>query len=177
MSIIPDVVTPEAYKLLPSPEKIKVRNALYDDIGIIDAYVQDNPQNLSQDELEIIKSWKKFRRGDYFIERFLKKYTIFIGGEKVYGVLALQDALEDLLAYVRLPYYVRTTLLPFKGQIIYDGLLEGYAVSFGGGVKANLKEVYMAAKQNGKIIESFEPQKWAESANRKKKPGKDWTPL
>ncbi len=171
MSIIPDVTTVAEYELLSPPEKIKVRDALYDNIEIIDSYVQENPQNLSQEELEIVKSWKKYRRGDYFIERLLKKYAIFIGDEKVYGVLALHDSFEDMLAYVRLPYYVKATLLPFKGKIIYDSLLQGYSISFGGGIRANLKETYMAAKQNGKIIESFEPQEQFERANRKKKAG------
>lgn len=56
-------------------------------------------------------------------------------------------------------------------------MLQGYAVSFGGGIRANLKETYLAAKQNGKIIESFEPQKQSEKAGRKKKPSKDWLPI
>jgi len=177
MAIIPDVMSVDEYERLSSSEKIDVRDALYDNIELIDSYVKKNPQDYSQEELEIVKSWQKYRRGDYFIERFLKKYAIFIGGEKVYGVLALYESIEDVLPYVRLPYYAKGVLLPFKSKIVYDGLLQGYAVSFGGGIRANLKETYLAAKQNGKIIESFEPQKQSEKAGRKKKPSKDWLPM
>ena len=176
LEIIPDIATVDEYQQLPSTEKLDVRDALYDNIELIDKFVKENPQNLSEEELKIVKGWRKFQRGDFFIERLLKKYAIFIGDEKVYAVLGLYESLEDLLPYVRLPYYARAVLLPFKGKIVCDGMLQGYAVSFGGGVRSNLKETYMAAKQNGRIIESFYPGKQAEKTARKKKPSKDWGP-
>ncbi len=33
----------------------------------------------------------------------------------------------------------RTVLLPFKGRIVYDGLLAGYNVTFGGGIRRRLR--------------------------------------
>jgi len=176
LGIIPDVATVDEYKKLPSSEKLSVRDALYENIALVDEYLKANPEELSTSELEIIASWKKFKQGDYFIERTLKKHAIFIGGEKVYGVLALYDAFEDMLPYVRWPHYTKAVLLPFKGKIIYDGLLLGYRVSFGGGVKSDLKETYMAAKQNGRIIESFDPEVQAEIAQSKAAPAKDYGP-
>jgi hypothetical protein len=171
---LPDIVTVDDYQKLPSPEKLPVRDALYDNIEFIDSYLEENPQDLSEGELEIVRSWKKFQRGNFFIERLLKKYAVFIGGEKVYGVLALYETFEDVLTYNRLPYYAKAVLLPFKGHIIYDGILQGYAVSFGSGIKFDLKETYMTAKQNGWIIESFDPKRQAEKTARVKKPMKDW---
>jgi len=176
LDIIPDIATVDEYKKLPTSDQLSVRDALYDNIELFDAYLEENPQELSEKELEIVRSWKKFRRGDFFIERLLKKYAIFIGYEKVYGVLALHKTLDELLPYVRYPHYVQAVLLPFMGKIIYDGILQGYTVSFGGGIKSNLKETYMAAKQNGKIIESFDPKKQAEKTAGKKNPIKDWGP-
>ena len=139
-------------------------------------YLKDPPKKLSAEEHEIIHGWKKFVRGDFFIERLLKKYAIFIEDEKVYGVLALYETFEKILPYVRLPYYGKAVLLPFKGQIIYDGMLQGYRMTFGGGIKSRLKETYMAAKQNGRIIESFDPHRQAEKLAKQKKPSKDWGP-
>ncbi len=48
-------------------------------------------------------------------------------------------------------------LLPFKGKIIYDGLIEGYNILFGQGVVTSMSNTYRAAKQQGKIIESLDP--------------------
>ena len=67
--IHPKIIMVEEYQKLPSSEKLSVRNALYDNIELIDEYLKDNPQNFSEEELEIVKSWKKFQRGDFFIER------------------------------------------------------------------------------------------------------------
>jgi hypothetical protein len=176
LEILPGIDTIEEYQMLPTSDKFVVRDALYENIGLIDSYLEENPQDLSKEELEIVESWKKFQRDDFFIERLLKKYAVFIGGEKVYGVLALHETFDEVLPYARLPYYVKAVLLPFKGKMIYDGLLNSYAISFGGGIKSDLKETYMAAKQNGKIIESFDPQKQAELTARGKKPVKDYGP-
>ena len=176
LRIIPDISTVDELQGLPTSEKTGVREALYDNIELIDAYLKENPQGFTDENLDIVRGWKKFQRGDFFIERLLKKHAIFIGGDRVYSVLALYDSFEDIFLYAQLPHYVRATLLPFKGRIIYDGMMRGYSVSFGGGVKRDLKETYMTAKQNGRIIESFDSQVQAKNLVKKRQPAKDWGP-
>jgi hypothetical protein len=173
LGILPHISTVEEYQILSSRERIPVRDALYDNIELIDAYLQEDPQQFQAEEIEILRSWKRFIRGEFFIERILKKYTIFIGDENVYGVLALHESFEEILPFVRLPYYTKAVLLPFKSKIIYDGILEGYNISFGRGIRSDLKETYMTAKQSGRIIDSFGPVKRVV----KKKPSKDWRPI
>lgn len=174
LGILSEVATVDEYQTLPSSEKLKVREKLYENIELVDAYVEENPQNFSKAELKVIESWKKFQQGDFFIERLLKKYAIFIGGDKVYAVLALYESFEEVLPFTTLPYYAQAVLLPFKGKIIYDGLLQGYAISFGGGISYDLKETYMAAKQNGWIIESFDSQKQSTKLVANRKPAQDF---
>ena len=93
----------------------------------------------------------------FYIERFLKRYTIFIKDAEVYGVLGLREDFEEVVPRSRLPLYVETALVPFKGKIVYDGLFQAYNIYFGGRTKRNLRESYMRAKQNNRIIESLEP--------------------
>ncbi len=173
LDIVPGITTIAEYGALLSDEKLRVRNALYEHPEIIDEYVKENPDGRGEDELEIVRSWKKFQSGDYIIERALKKYAIFIGGHKVYGVVGLHDEIGDIVPYV--PFYCRAVLLPFKGKIIYDGVLEGYEMSFGAGIKYDLKETYMAAKQLGKIIVSFDVAEQQKGRTKKKK--KNWIPM
>jgi hypothetical protein len=52
---------------------------------------------------------------------------------------------------------VDAILLPFKGRIIYDGLLQGYNISFGSGYRSDLNYIYSVAKQKERIITSLEP--------------------
>lgn len=177
LEILPDITNVDEYQKLSSAEKLTVREKLYENIELIDSYLEENPQNLPGEELEIIRGWKKFQRGDFFIERLLKKHAIFIGGDKVYAVLALYDTFEDVLPYLSLPYYAKAVLLPFKGKIIYDGLLQGYTVSFGSGIKYDLKETYMSAKQNRRIIDSFDASKRIAKAVVSRKASKDLGPI
>lgn len=77
--ILPDVDSVEAYVDLPGSEKYEVRNALWENPKLIDAYVAKNPDGLPAEELEIVGKWKRFVSGTFYIFRFLKKHTIFIG--------------------------------------------------------------------------------------------------
>lgn len=70
--------------------------------------------------------------------------------------------------------YVQAVLLPFKGQVIYDGLMQSYSVFFGGGIKGDLKEQYMRAKQRGEIITTFDPK--AKQITKEIIDVKDWQP-
>ena len=177
--ILTDIESVEKYVALPMSEKIEVRDALWESPDLIDAYVEKNPDGLTVEELDIIRTWKRFVAGTFQIFRFLKKHTILIGGEEseVYAVLGLNDTLEEVFAYRPPPIMVQAVLLPFKGKIIYDGALKGYNIMFGGGIRSDLKEIYMAAKQNGRIITTLEPEVAAcAKGPRTRKPGKNWGP-
>ncbi len=173
--IIPDVDSAKAYVLLPHEEKTKIRNTLYANIDIIDAFVKENPDGFSEEELEIAAKWKDFVKDMFYIERYLKNHAIFISNSGVYAVKGISDGFDEMIPRNRLPYSVNAVLLPFKGKIIYDGVLPGYNIFFGGNLKKSLREDYMAAKQAGRIIETLAPD--SESAQPKKAPpSKDWTP-
>ena len=160
LGILPKANTVEKYSRLASEDKLKVRAALWEHPELIDAFVAANPGRLSGDELAIVESWKRFVAEEFFIERFLKQGAIFVGGHEppnVYLVVALVQSFEEVVPPYGAPYYVRATLLPFRDQIIYDGLLEPYNMIFGSGVRASLRETYLRAKQRGEIITSLLP--------------------
>jgi hypothetical protein len=159
LGILSRVTTVEKYSRLPAEDKQKVRAALYEHPELIDEFVASNPGGLSPDQLEIVQGWKRFVAGSFFIDRFLKKGAIFIAEHKppnVYLVLALGDDFEEVLPPYPPPFYVRTVLLPFRGQVIYDGLLESYQIVFGSGIRSSLREDYLRAKQRGEIITHLE---------------------
>jgi hypothetical protein len=56
-----------------------------------------------------------------------------------------------------LPIYTETVLLPFEGQIIYDGILHSYAVSLGPNIRRRLNETYRNAQEREGIITSLIP--------------------
>jgi len=67
----------------------------------------------------------------------------------------LKIALDENFPKFLLPSRVKTILLPFQDKIVYDGFLLPYQIIFGGGIKAELKEIYLKAKRKGKIITSL----------------------
>ncbi len=162
-------------------EKAAVRDYLFDHIELIASFIQANPAKLSSDELAIVSSWKTFVRGNFIIERLLKKHAIFIDtSERVYGVVGLQQEFSDIIDKRSLPTYVNALLLPFKGQIVYDGLLGFANLSFGSGMRSGFKETYLIAKDNDAIIEILDEDAIASTpkpSKSKAKPSKDWTPL
>lgn len=149
----------DEYADLPTEKKLKARDALWEHPELIEAYVQENPDALPPEELEIVRKWKGFVKGSFFLLRHLKKGSIFIGGEgdQVYSVQGIQDALDEMIPSYALPQMVIAILLPFKGQIIYDGLLQGYSIHIGGGIRSNLNHTYTVAKQKDRILTTLEP--------------------
>jgi hypothetical protein len=156
--ILKDIPSAEEYAKLPKKDKLRVREVLWKTPGLVDDYVKKNPESLSSGHLEIVRSWTNFITNKFFILRHLKKYTIFIGKkDQVYGVLGLNDSLEDIVPSYTLPAMVEAILLPFNGRIVYDGMLEGYSVTFGRGYRSDLNYIYSVAKQKERIITSLEP--------------------
>ena len=174
LKLLPQASSADEYAFLSPQDKFVVREALYEHPELIDRYVALNPQELQRADLDVVASWKQFVLGNFYIERMLKKHAIFIGEGAVYGVLALNDAFDELFDRRQLPVYVRTVLLPFEGRIVYDSLMQGYNLFFGSGISGDLKETYMAAKQNHRIITTLGDD--VGSAETLPPDLRDWTP-
>jgi len=139
-------------------DKLEARDALLDNAHLIDTFVKDNPHSLDDSILADVRGWKIFLRGTFFIERDLKKYTIFLcdkGEPKAYGVLGLTDEITDLVPH-ELPLMVTAVLLPWRNQIVCDGLIGFNNLVLGGGIRRSLRDTYKEAKAKG-IITSLDP--------------------
>ncbi|MCP4427828.1 MAG: hypothetical protein GY803_25375 [Chloroflexi bacterium] len=176
LDMLPQVKSLEEYSALDAQSRLEVRKALWDSPKFIADYVEANPDNLSTEHLAIVTGWQNFVQGKFFIERMLKKYTVFILNDTVYGVLGMYDPLNEIIDKRALPMYAEAVLLPFKDAIIYDGMLSGYSVFFGGGVKGNLKATYNKAKRKGEIIVSFNTAVQQKQQARTQVKLKDWQP-
>ncbi len=157
LKIICKVSTVDEFMRLSLKEKVKIRNALYDHIELIDSFLKENPFSFSPDELTLVHSWKDFVRGTFYIFKYLKKYAVFLDTgtpPKACGVLALTDTFDEILGS-HLPIMVEAVLLPFKGQIIYDGMMSPYSIAFGAGIRRDLNDAYQEAKSRFGIITSL----------------------
>lgn len=148
------LLSPNEFINLSLEERVKIRDVLYSQKEYIDQFIEnENAQKLNSDELAIINSWKHFEKGNFFIYKHLKKHSIFInisGSEKAFAVSGIFDPLEEIFPYP--PVFVEAVLIPFKDCIIYDGLIKGYSIHFGSGIRSNLRDSYEKAKHNFGLI-------------------------
>jgi len=158
LQVVPDdLAGPEEFAALSPEVRLKVRNALLDHTGLLQSFVEENPAHLSDDELAIVGSWRHLVAGKFYILRELKKYTVFLSSHQqpiAYGVLALSQPFEEVIGPI-LPHFTETALLPFKGRIIYDGLMTSYRISFGPGIRRRLNEEFKQAKALHGIVTSL----------------------
>lgn len=160
LDLYPQVNSPDAYRQLDQSAKLVVRNKLYNQPELIDAFVKANPLTLPTADLAIMQHWQNFVAGDFYVERYLPSYSIWIAAAPpahVYAVYGIAQPIEAIVERVYLPLRVNSVLLPFQGKIIYDGFLSTYPTRLGGPLNATLRDEYITAKQQGRIIERLEP--------------------
>jgi hypothetical protein len=136
-------------------EVMRIRDAMWADDSLRDAFVAEDPAGLSADDLAVVQSWTHRRAGTFFVLRHLKKYSLFIERSTVYGVLGLASPLDEVVPFT--PCYVKTVLLPFGGRIIYDSLMAPHNITFGRNIRAELERIYADAKERGAILTSLLP--------------------
>ncbi len=171
LQIIPDIGSPDEFSSLPPEMRLEVRNAFLDEIDLIELFVDANPFDLSDEELDVVLSWRHQVAGKFYIFRHLKKYTVFLSTDDpaiVYGVVALTEPFEDLVGPY-LPVMTEAVLMPLGDKIVYDGLLSSYNISFGGGIKRSLNESYKQAKERLGIVTSLPIEARPVTASRPKK--------
>jgi len=159
-----DFESPDEFRALCDLDDVAIlQEKLYGNAQVIDAFVKDNPFSFSLDELEIVRSWKQCVFGKFMVIKVLKKHALFLNEDEdgnqsyIYAVRSLTDPFEDVF-HMRPPVYLRAALLPFKGYIIYDGILMHHNVYFGGNMRRELNEIYAQAKLEGTIVTSFANQ-------------------
>lgn len=157
LEAIPKNTDFEAFTNFTQQDKFPIRNLLYKNIKVWDDYISENPDKLSKEDKEIIEGFKNYKEGTFYVVRKTKKYTLFMDDKYVYGVYALGDLFETLLGN-NFPIMIDTVLLPYNGKIVYDGMMAGYPIHFGGGIRSSIKGDFELFKGKYGIIEKLPVQ-------------------
>ena len=134
-------------------EKLDTRDALVKNTALLDEFVGSNPFNFSEAELEIVRGWKDYVIGTFYLVRVTREGAVFLDWNekdpKAYLVLALSTPFEYVLRMPP-PARVEAVLLPFKGRVVYDGMMRSDNILIGGGIARSLRaEVDRAVAKNG----------------------------
>ena len=83
----------------------------------------------------------------FFVVGYEREYTLFLKDGKIFMVKGIRDDIDNILIPNNLPIIVNTTLLMFKGNIIYNSFFKQNQIAFGNNVKEMvLKEMNKAIK-------------------------------
>ncbi len=135
----------------------KLHEKLYSNPQLIASFVAENPQKFNEEELGIIKGWKNFVKDGFVVMSHLDEYSVFLKTDKdpkASGVLGLYDEIEVFTPF--LPMFVETTLLPFRGKIVYCGVISPHNVYMGPGIRKGFQVDYERAKSRYGIILSLD---------------------
>ena len=118
---------------------------------LLDNYLSSNLDNFTSEQIKILTGFKKKITSDFIIFKCLKKYAIFIDSKdnKFYAVKALGDRFDKF--FDRFPVFIKTTILPYNDQIIYDGFITSYGFYFGSGMTSTMNDDYIEAKKSKQI--------------------------
>lgn len=143
-----------AFRNLPLEKQLEVRTAFSTDHAYLEQFAVENPAGRSADELDVVRNWRHMVTGRFFLVKHLKKHTILLDGKQdptAYGVLGLGQEIEEVIGPETPIIVDQVILLPFRGQIVYDGLLNRLSVSLGPGVRRTINDSYRAAKERGLV--------------------------
>lgn len=131
--------TTSASASLTVQEALPIRDALWADDSLLDAFVAKNPAGLSADLLDAVARWKHRVAGMFVAWKRDKKHTIFLRDSNPHAVLGLRSNLEEVLPRP-LPMLLDAVLLPFEGVIVTDGLFALQNVILGPGIRRSMTE-------------------------------------
>lgn len=90
-----------------------------------------NPYKFNKEELGITSEFKKGIRSMFIISRYELEYTAFMEKDKIYMIKGLNDNIDNIIPYDKLPYVAITSVIPFKDVLVYDGMLLEIGVKMG----------------------------------------------
>ncbi|WP_425422247.1 hypothetical protein [Phaeodactylibacter xiamenensis] len=149
--LIPKKLSLEEFKDTDIETKFPVRESLYDNPKYFDKFIKENPYDLSNEDLQVADNFRHFKKGKFWLLKYLKKHSIFLDEDFAYGVLALSDPFEWFFGN-NLPTMVETVLLPFEGKIVYDGMMKSSNIIIGGNITSSLNSEYSVLKAKYGLI-------------------------
>jgi hypothetical protein len=152
LKMLPDSTTLIEFKSMSPEKRYPIRNALYENLHFIEEYINEHSEDLTAEDKEILSGFKNVKQGTFHLMKLSSKYAYFLGDNCVFGVHALNDPFESFFRNNDLPLMVEVALLPFKGKIIYDGLISSYRIQFGKTIRSSMDNQFKIAMEKYGVI-------------------------
>lgn len=90
-----------------------------------------NPYKFTKEEIKLLDGFKKGIHDSFVLVQYERDYTLLMKNGKIYMVKGLNDNIDNIITYDKLPCFVETSLIEFNGNIVYDGIISSFPVKFG----------------------------------------------
>ena len=90
-----------------------------------------NPYKFTKEEIKFLEGFKKGIHDSFVLVQYERDYTLLMKDGKIYMVKGLNDNIDNIITYDKLPCFVETSLIEFNGNIVYDGIISSFPVKFG----------------------------------------------
>jgi hypothetical protein len=131
----------------------KLRDAWCNDTTIIDNFIASDKHTLEQEHKDIVLGFKKHVKGKFVCMKYFPEYAVLNPVEEpgiFYGVKGLSEDFEEMIR-ISPPYVLETVLFPYKGAIIWDGLVATYNVPINRVIAKNIIEEAKQARRHNLI--------------------------
>ena len=105
-------------------------------------FCMSNPFKFNSEELKLAGEFKKGIKNVFIICKYELEYTAFMGNDKVYMVKGLNVNIDEVIPYGALPAVVTTSIIPFKDNLVYDGILSEFPIKLGVGFEKMVERDY-----------------------------------
>ncbi len=75
--LIPKETSLEEFMNYTVEDKYPIRNAMYENIHMLNDYIKENSERLSEEEKEIIRDFKYFKQGTFYVVKLTKKVITY----------------------------------------------------------------------------------------------------
>ena len=118
---------------------------------IMDDYIAANANRLPAKHIEIAKTWKN-PLTQLFTVFIRDGQALFMLEGHLFEVTGLTEPIKDMLKGFSHPCMLQTTLLPYEGMVVYDGLLRTMPVDIGPTMMQVLEEGFEEVlKENNRV--------------------------
>jgi hypothetical protein len=125
----------------------EVLGRIWANVGVIDEFVAANPDNLNKVELALASDFRHAISTTLLLACHKDGYAHFVLDDRVYAVSGISRDIAELLPSC--PAFVKATLLPFDGAIVYDTLLRPAPIDIMPGLEDTLLRNYQLIMARG----------------------------
>ena len=162
-ALIEEIETYEELEQYDTGELLPIRESLYekDTEQLIHEFVEENPADLTAENLAVVGSWTDCEFGEFVVVRHFEDHAVFLDWERpprAYAVKAVRAPFTEFWSEDALPLMVSmVALLPFEDVIVSDGWFGIQPIVIGGNISTDIDDAYEEAKHRFGLIESLPP--------------------